>query len=226
MQAYPTAEIHRTPLEALVLDVLALGMQPSALELPDPPPAEALAGAITSLRAHGALADATVDPVAAAAAAAAASVGAAAAAVPVTLPAAGALALTPLGRMLARLPVDVPLGKTLVLGAALGAADAVLPVAAGLAVPSPFAKQLAGTGTDGATGRREFQASSGDALTVLNVFSAWLVVKSSGDGTRRWARQRGVVEQRLYEMIKLRDQFGGMRSVGLSRVLANVLSPE
>lgn len=46
--------------------------------------------------------------------------------------------LTPLGCVLSLLPVDVHVGKMLVLGCLFGLSDAVLTVAAGLSVQSPF----------------------------------------------------------------------------------------
>jgi HrpA-like RNA helicase len=47
-------------------------------------------------------------------------------------------ALTPLGAILASLPVDIHIGKMLVLGSVLGCFEAVLTVAAALSVQSPF----------------------------------------------------------------------------------------
>ncbi len=50
--------------------------------------------------------------------------------------------VTPLGRVLSVLPVDVGVGKTLVLGAVLGYMDVVQVLAAGLSVQSPFKNKM------------------------------------------------------------------------------------
>ncbi|NWY08210.1 DHX34 helicase, partial [Nothoprocta ornata] len=115
--------------------------------------------------------------------------------------------LTPIGKLLAQLPVDVVVGKVLVLGALLGLAEPALTVAAALSVQSPFLRAAPGN-PERATARRPLESPHGDPLTLLNVFNEWLQVKSErGGNSRKWCRRRGLEEHRLYEAANLRRQF-------------------
>ncbi|XP_062995802.1 probable ATP-dependent RNA helicase DHX34 [Elgaria multicarinata webbii] len=117
--------------------------------------------------------------------------------------------LTPIGSLLAELPVDVVIGKMLVLGTLFGLAAPTLTAAATLSVPSPFLRSSSGrSDPDWATARQPLESPLGDALTLLNVFDAWVQEKSqSRGGSRRWCRRRGLEEHRLYEAANLRRQF-------------------
>ncbi|KAJ3327687.1 DEAH (Asp-Glu-Ala-His) box polypeptide 34, partial [Gonapodya sp. JEL0774] len=80
-------------------------------------------------------------------------------------------------------------------------------VAAGLSVQSPFTK-VSETKTDIASNRRMFDDDEGDAFTLLNLFREWLRVKAQRtENSRNWCRRHGVEEQRLFEMVKLKEQF-------------------
>jgi ribosomal protein L18E len=51
-------------------------------------------------------------------------------------------------------------------------------------------------------------SSHGDPFTLLNVFTEWLHVKAEGGAkSRAWCKRRGVEEQRLYEIVKIKEQF-------------------
>ncbi|XP_042556406.1 probable ATP-dependent RNA helicase DHX34 [Dipodomys spectabilis] len=116
-------------------------------------------------------------------------------------------ALTPIGCLLAQLPVDVVIGKMLILGAMFSLAEPVLTVAAALSVQSPFTRSAQGS-LECAAARKPLESDQGDPFTLFNVFNAWVQVKSErGGNSRRWCRRRGVEEQRLYEMANLRRQF-------------------
>lgn len=80
--------------------------------------------------------------------------------------------LTPLGRQLARLPLDVFLGKLILLGAIFGCLDAMLTIAAILSSKSPF---LVPTGTisQADVARQAFKKGDSDLLTVYNAYCAW-----------------------------------------------------
>ncbi|XP_040511041.1 probable ATP-dependent RNA helicase DHX34 isoform X2 [Gallus gallus] len=113
--------------------------------------------------------------------------------------------LTPIGTLLAQLPVDVVLGKMLVLGSLLALADPTLTVAAVLSVPSPFLRL---SDPERAAARRALESPHGDPLTLLNAFNEWVKVKSRrAGGSRKWCRRRGLEEHRLYEAANLRRQF-------------------
>lgn len=116
-------------------------------------------------------------------------------------------ALTPIGSLLAQLPVDVVIGKMLILGSMFSLAEPVLTIAAALSVQSPFTRS-AQSNLDCATARRPLESDQGDPFTLFNVFNAWVQVKSERSGnSRKWCRRRGVEEHRLYEMANLRRQF-------------------
>ncbi|XP_071372596.1 probable ATP-dependent RNA helicase DHX34 [Centroberyx affinis] len=115
--------------------------------------------------------------------------------------------LTSIGSLLAQLPVDVVIGKMLVLGSLFNLVEPVLTVAAALSVQSPFLRS-AQHNPDCATARQPLHSNHGDPFTLLNTFNAWVEVKGErGGGSRKWCRRRGLEEQRLYEMVNLRRQF-------------------
>ncbi|KAM6038250.1 putative ATP-dependent RNA helicase DHX34 isoform 2-T2 [Chlamydotis macqueenii] len=115
--------------------------------------------------------------------------------------------LTPIGNLLAQLPVDVVVGKVLVLGALFELAEPALTVAAALSVQSPFLRP-AHPNPDCAAARRPLESPHGDPLTLLNLFNEWVRLKSErSGGSRKWCRRRGLEEHRLYEAANLRRQF-------------------
>ncbi|XP_041920031.1 probable ATP-dependent RNA helicase DHX34 [Alosa sapidissima] len=124
--------------------------------------------------------------------------------------------LTTIGSLLSQLPVDVVIGKMLVLGSLFNLLEPVLTVAAALSVQSPFLRS-AQHNPDCSTARQPLHSNHGDPFTLLNTFNAWVQVKGErGGGSRKWCRRRGLEEQRLYEMVNLRRQFKELlRSHGL-----------
>ncbi|XP_028276254.1 putative ATP-dependent RNA helicase DHX34 [Parambassis ranga] len=115
--------------------------------------------------------------------------------------------LTSIGSLLAQLPVDVVIGKMLVLGSLFNLVEPVLTMAAALSVQSPFLRSSQHN-PDCATTRQPLHSNQGDPFTLLNTFNAWVEVKGErGGGSRKWCRRRGLEEQRLYEMVNLRRQF-------------------
>ncbi|KAM6223638.1 putative ATP-dependent RNA helicase DHX34 [Rhynchocyon petersi] len=116
-------------------------------------------------------------------------------------------ALTPIGSLLAQLPVDVVIGKMLILGSMFRLAEPVLTIAAALSVQSPFTRS-AQSSPECAAARRPLESDQGDPFTLFNVFNAWVQVKSERSrNSRKWCRHRGIEEHRLYEMANLRRQF-------------------
>ncbi|KAM5236410.1 putative ATP-dependent RNA helicase DHX34 [Ctenodactylus gundi] len=116
-------------------------------------------------------------------------------------------ALTPIGSLLSQLPVDVVIGKMLILGSVFSLAEPVLTIAAALSVQSPFTRS-AQSSLECAAARRPLESDQGDPFTLFNVFNAWVQVKSDRNkNSRRWCRRRGVEEHRLYEVANLRRQF-------------------
>lgn len=119
--------------------------------------------------------------------------------------------LTPLGKMLAKLPVDICIGKMLLMGCLFSLVDPVLVIAAALSVQSPFTRKF-GCYDDTEHRRREFFSPHGDPFTLLNVYDEWVLVKSdrsssSSSSSKKWCKRRGFEEQRFYEISKLKKQF-------------------
>ncbi|RDD43533.1 putative ATP-dependent RNA helicase DHX34 [Trichoplax sp. H2] len=115
--------------------------------------------------------------------------------------------LTVIGKMLANLPVEVVIGKTLIMGTLFKIIPSVVTMAAALAVQSPFYKTV-DQGSEIANAREEILSTEGDPFTLLNAYNAWLQVKAEREiPSKKWCRQRGIEEQRFYEMSKLRLQF-------------------
>uniref|UniRef100_A0A8C7X127 DEAH (Asp-Glu-Ala-His) box polypeptide 34 n=1 Tax=Oryzias sinensis TaxID=183150 RepID=A0A8C7X127_9TELE len=84
--------------------------------------------------------------------------------------------LTSIGSLLAQLPVDVVIGKMLVLGSVFNLVEPVLTVAAALSVQSPFLRSSQHN-PDCSTARQPLQSNQGDPFTLLNTFNAWVEVR-------------------------------------------------
>lgn len=80
--------------------------------------------------------------------------------------------LTPLGYQLARLPLDVFLGKLLLVGAIFKCLDMALTVAAILSSKSPFAAPF-GQRQQANTARLAFRRADSDLLTAYNAYLSW-----------------------------------------------------
>ncbi|XP_055878835.1 probable ATP-dependent RNA helicase DHX34 isoform X1 [Biomphalaria glabrata] len=114
--------------------------------------------------------------------------------------------LTPIGQMLSMLPVDVVIGKMLIMGSIFNMIDPILSITAAMSVQSPFTNR-AYTDHDALVARKPLESEHGDPFTLLNAFDEWIQVKAQGQGTRKWCKRRGLEEQRFYEMTKLKRQF-------------------
>lgn len=92
--------------------------------------------------------------------------------------------LTPLGRHLAALPVDVRIGKLMLLGAIFCCVDSALTIAACLSYKSPFVAPFAKL-EQADIRKKEFAIANSDQLTVLRAYKTWLKASS----TSRYAGQ-------------------------------------
>lgn len=90
--------------------------------------------------------------------------------------------LTPLGKVLATLPVEPGLGKMVLLGAVFRCLDPVLTIAASMASKDPFvAPALAKREADekkAEFARRRGGSTESDHLAVLNAYNAWYEIQS------------------------------------------------
>ncbi|CAO3611270.1 unnamed protein product [Cunninghamella blakesleeana] len=117
--------------------------------------------------------------------------------------------ITSLGKVLSNLPVDVIVGKMILLGMMFNVLDPILTTIAFMSVQSPFVRiSLNSSSSDTAKNQRSFDSHHGDPFTLLNVWKSWLDVKSDRkQSSRQWCRRYGIEEQRLYEVAKMRGQF-------------------
>ncbi|XP_043556057.1 probable ATP-dependent RNA helicase DHX34 [Chiloscyllium plagiosum] len=83
--------------------------------------------------------------------------------------------LTAVGRLLAQLPVDVVIGKMLILACPFLLVEPVLSLAAALSLQSPFVRLRQGE-PDRSAARATLESEEGDPFTLLNAFEGWLQV--------------------------------------------------
>ncbi|KAL6239206.1 hypothetical protein BDW75DRAFT_199177 [Aspergillus navahoensis] len=93
--------------------------------------------------------------------------------------------LTPLGRQLAKLPLDVFLGKLIIHGAFFKCLDAAISIAAILSCKSPFVNTM-GSNAQKEAVRLGFRRGDSDLLTVYNAYCAWKRTRST-PGTNEYA---------------------------------------
>lgn len=86
--------------------------------------------------------------------------------------------LTPLGRQLAKLPLDVFLGKLIVHGAFFNCLDMAVTIAAALSSKSPFVNSL-GSNAQTDLARQSFKRGDSDLLTVYNAYLSWKRVRTT-----------------------------------------------
>lgn len=114
--------------------------------------------------------------------------------------------ITPLGSSLANLPVELSIGKMLLMGCVFPEVEQLLTLAAMLSVQNPLTTR-AQTDHRCERERQPFESDQGDLFTMLRCFREWLQLKLRREGTRQWCHRLGIEEQRFYEVTKLRHQF-------------------
>ncbi|XP_063697523.1 probable ATP-dependent RNA helicase DHX34 [Culicoides brevitarsis] len=120
--------------------------------------------------------------------------------------------LTPLGKALARIPVDITIGKMLMVGCVFRQLQPVLTLCAALSIQSPFTTR-AYRDKECEEARKSLESDHGDPITLLNAYREWLELKQdyfqhkTRENSKNWCRKRGIEEQRFYEITKLRRQF-------------------
>ena len=161
-------EVLRIALDSTLLQILSFGGDPRTFPFIEPPAAPALAAALSSLSEQGCLAGDQTNPE-------------------------KAIVCTGLGLALSLLPVDVQIGKLLLLGSAFDTVrEAILICAAGLSVQSPLSKRR--EGLSGSRGMKEdeeaaverkregFMSKHGDPFTLLHCFEDWITAKQEAGG--------------------------------------------
>ncbi|KAL8651060.1 MAG: hypothetical protein Q9226_004873, partial [Calogaya cf. arnoldii] len=114
--------------------------------------------------------------------------------------------LTPLGRQLAKLPLDVFLGKVILLGCIFKCLDGAVTIAAILSSKSPFSAPM-GARSQADQARLGFKRGDSDLLTVYNAYSAWRrVCQSNGASEQQFCRKNFLLQQNLANIEELKAQ--------------------
>ncbi|KAI3554166.1 helicase associated domain-containing protein [Colletotrichum abscissum] len=117
--------------------------------------------------------------------------------------------LTPLGNQLARLPLDVFLGKLILMGAIFKCLDMAITVAAILSSKSPFTAPF-GQRAQADLVRKGFRRGDSDLLTVYNAYLAWKRVcqsnTASGGKDFQFCRKNFLSQQTLANIEDLKGQ--------------------
>jgi ATP-dependent RNA helicase DHX29 len=116
--------------------------------------------------------------------------------------------LTPLGHQLARLPLDVFLGKLILVGSVFKCLDMALTVAAILSSKSPFSAPF-GQRAKADSAKMAYRRGDSDLLTVYNVYLAWKRVCQANRGMGsefQFCRKNFLAQQTLANIEDLKGQ--------------------
>ncbi|XP_075156845.1 putative ATP-dependent RNA helicase DHX57 [Haematobia irritans] len=179
--AQPVPEIHRVPLEQLVLRIKTLpnfkGLNVVEVlgQTLEPPTEENIVSAVNRLQDVGALDEDQH--------------------------------LTPLGHHLSALPVDVRIGKLMLFGAIFQCLDSVLTIAACLSHKSPFVSPF-NKRAEAERRKREFALCNSDHLTCLLAYKKWLdVSKRNFFASRNYADEHFLSLKTLQTISEVKYQF-------------------
>ena len=113
--------------------------------------------------------------------------------------------LTPLGYQLARLPLDVFLGKLILQGSVFKCLDMAITVAAILSSKSPFSAPF-GQRTQADLARKAFRRGDSDLLTVYNAYLGWKNVCQASNNEFQYCRKNFLAPQTLSNIEDLKGQ--------------------
>jgi HrpA-like RNA helicase len=199
MNAATEPELKRLPLEEVCLTILAGGFARNCVEFlgqtPQPPGDDAVRLALSVLADIGAVAFAPDSTE----------------------------LLTPLGRHLAKLPVDCRLGKMLIFGVILQCIDTIATVVAGLSASQSLFVTSLNDGQLAKAKKAAFTYPNSDFLTLVNVYEAYTAADKIGKG-RQFCRENYVSLSALREIKDGRKHYLELlRGIGFS--IINKLDP-
>ncbi|KAI1331653.1 helicase associated domain-containing protein [Xylariaceae sp. FL0255] len=113
--------------------------------------------------------------------------------------------LTPLGHQLARLPLDVFLGKLILQGTIFKCLDMAITVAAILSSKSPFTAPF-GQRTQADQARKAFRRADSDLLTVYNAYLGWKKVLQTSTHDFQYCKKNYLSSQTLSNIEDLKGQ--------------------
>ncbi|KAJ7706044.1 P-loop containing nucleoside triphosphate hydrolase protein [Mycena rosella] len=116
--------------------------------------------------------------------------------------------ITPMGRLLSKLPTDVHLGKFLLIATLFRCLDPALTIAAALNSKSPFVSPF-GFEQEADRAKIAFRTENSDFLTIHNAFSSWRRASANPGILRKFCRINYLSQQNLQQIEELRQQFLG-----------------
>lgn len=116
--------------------------------------------------------------------------------------------ITPMGRLLSKLPTDVHLGKFLLISTLFRCLDPALTIAAALNSKSPFVSPL-GLEQEADRAKCSFRVENSDFLAIHNAFSSWRRASTNLASVRKFCRVNYLSHQNLQQIEELRQQFLG-----------------
>lgn len=190
MKAASEPELRRVPLEEVCLGILASGFAKSCIDFlnqaPQPPAIESVQAAIDVLYDVGAIKKRPSEGIATTH---------------------QFEQLTPLGLHLAKLPVDVRLGKMLIYGALFQCIDPILTIAASISSQSPFSTFVSDVAVAKAK-QKAFADPDSDFATRVNVFEAYSkAAATSSNAGRKFCTSNYLNYVALREISDARRQF-------------------
>ncbi|ESK98316.1 atp dependent rna [Moniliophthora roreri MCA 2997] len=116
--------------------------------------------------------------------------------------------ITPMGRLLSKLPTDVHLGKFLLIATLMRCLDPALTIAASLNSKSPFVTPF-GLEQEADRAKASFRVENSDFLTLHNAFASWRRASQNSGFVRDFCRRNFLSHQNLQQIEELRQQFLG-----------------
>ncbi|KAJ7181792.1 P-loop containing nucleoside triphosphate hydrolase protein [Mycena crocata] len=116
--------------------------------------------------------------------------------------------ITPMGRLLSKLPTDVHLGKFLLIATLFRCLDPALTIAAALNSKSPFVSPF-GFEQEADRAKIAFRTENSDFLTIHNAFASWRRASANPTFVRKFCRINYLSQQNLQQIEELRQQFLG-----------------
>ncbi|EED21824.1 ATP dependent RNA helicase, putative [Talaromyces stipitatus ATCC 10500] len=114
--------------------------------------------------------------------------------------------LTALGKQLAKLPLDVWLGKLIIYGAIFKCLDACVSIAAILSSKSPFVNTI-GSNSQRDAARLSFKRGDSDLLTIYNAYLAWKKIRETpGVNEYTFCRKNFLSPQSLLNIEDIKTQ--------------------
>ena len=198
MDAHQVPEIRRVPLENLCLNVKVLGVgEPDVFlsEAPEPPSGEAVKAAMRTLTDVGAIEEAVMEE--------------RASEWDDDVHGRGITQVTTLGRYLAQLPVDVHVGKVLVIASLLGCLEPALTAAACLSYKSPFSSRMDLREASKGAKLGLSERSRSDFHAMARAYSVWRDARGKGRKAEREACAKHCLSHlTMRELEDQRVQFG------------------